>query len=150
MKTISFLILSIVALSCAYHGTKRSPSSSTSLESKISSTQEKLDRLEKIRYASRTEVFVDFKETGSLGKGKYQVKATVYSNHIEDIESVSILVQDRPVKEVDFAISEGTGVIDTMTAFHLPLGDTHIRFTLKDGDVRDVELECTILGGCLR
>jgi len=150
MRVLSFLSLFLVGVGCAFQAHDRSPSSSSSLEAKISKTQEKLERLEKMRYASRSEVFVEFQETGSLGKGKYKLKARFFSNHIEEIESVEVLIRGDAVRELSFVLSEGVGLIDESVPFHLPLAHTHLRFTLRDGDVRDVELECTVLGGCQR
>jgi hypothetical protein len=148
MKTLILMTLLVFA-SCTHHQEGRIPSSNSALDNEIMKMQKKLERLEEIRYAHNTEVFVDFIDAGKVSKGKYLLRAKVYSNNIQDIEKAYIELNGDHAWDLVLRDSHSEKLIDETVPFFLPLGKTFIKFKLKNGEIREVELECTKLGACI-
>ena len=112
-------------------------------------TQAMLEKLEEMRYAHSTEIFVDFIDSGKVSKGKYLLRAKVYSNNIQDIEKAYIEIKGQHAWDLVLRDSESEKLIDETVPFKLPIGHTLIKFKLKNGEERQAELVCTKVDACL-
>lgn len=149
MKIVLITFLTIIVTSCTHHQNGRIPSSNSALDNKIMQTQVMLEKLEEMRYAHSTEVFVDFIDSGKVSKGKYLLRAKVYSNNIQDIEKAYIEIKGQHAWDLVLRDSDSEKLIDETVPFKLPIGHTLIKFKLKSGEERQAELVCTKVDACL-
>jgi len=149
MKKLFFMItITLMTISCTHQKVERVPSSNSALDNKIVKVESLLNNLENMRYSKTTEIFVDFIDAGKVAKGKHILRAKVYSNHIEEVESASVYINDNHAWDLKLRREMSEKLIDETVPFHLPLGKTIIKFKLLNGEVREVELECTKLESC--